>query len=862
MLNRLKPNFKLKLEAGFLLALILTFLVNLLNYKASEDFILSSNHIQSTFKVLMLKKDIENNLLKLESQSRVYAISGNAEFISEYELIKKKILNALEELAALGENKKANIFREKAGPLVTEKINFTDEIIELTKADKSEEALALIASGKGIAIMEKIQQGAGRIAEEEYQILTEQSLHNEERGIFVNFANIMFFIFTLLLVIFGGFFIMNEHNKSAILNREMSFRQKQLFTFLDKVPMGILVLDKKLKVVFVNSITESLLGHRIKPGISLSKLIKALKVTNDQNNPAVLFEVRAVNALKGIPQHFDDIKMTLNKKEIFLEIFANPIFDDSGNVEFAICVYKDVSQSKETERALKSAKELSDSLLEAKENFIANISHEIRTPMNSILGFADLLEKSKLSGEQLDYTRTIKNSGEILLAIINDVLDYSKMESGLMHFESKPFSIGAVLDNLYSLLCNSAKEKGIDLFIDSDDKLPDFVSGDSTRLMQILINLTGNAIKFTDKGFVKITSKLVNHFGNSVTAEFKVIDSGIGIPESKTEDIFNRFNQVYNDTDRKYGGTGLGLSIVKNLVELQGGTIIVESVESVGSVFCFTLTFKAFEQTEIQFPSDQKVVHSFVSSGKKVLLTEDNQMNRKLALAMLKPFDLNIETAVNGIEAVEAVKRNDYDLILMDIQMPEMDGYTATQIIRNELKSTIPIVAMTAHALPGEKERCLDYGMNDYVSKPIKEQDLFEKLERYLSAEKKSSNALAGNITLKTSSIDLSFLEEMSFSKPEFIKDILSTFINESANNRIKLRESFNSKDFPSLKLSAHTLKSNVAYLGLKNLAEKLKEIETNASNNKLIDDLNFKEVEAHLEQAVSEAKEKLNHMG
>ena len=419
--------------------------------------------------------------------------------------------------------------------------------------------------------------------------------------------------------------------------------------------------------------------------------------------------------------------------------------DDSGSVLGVVVVARDITEQKLFEHELikaKSKAEKATKIAEAsnklKESFLANMSHEIRTPMNAIIGFSDILYKRKLGVQEKEFITIIKSAGENLLTIINDILDISKIEAGMMTFEKNNFSIKETFKSLNIMLLGRAKEKNLELVFSCDKDVPDTLLGDQTRLTQIIINLVGNAIKFTNEGSVKVHGKVSKMNKENTLIEFSITDTGIGIHKDKLVTIFERFQQAESHTTRKYGGTGLGLSIAKQLIELQGGTLSVKSELNVGSVFTFYIPYIKSTQTQKPVEFIEKKYNMEEMSKLKILLVEDNQLNIMLVSSLFAENNLKLQTAANGKVCIEMLKpkngltksklAKNFDIILMDMQMPVMNGYEAVNIIRNELKNTIPIIAMTAHAMAGEREKCLDLGMNDYISKPINATQLFEKI--------------------------------------------------------------------------------------------------------------------------------------
>jgi len=402
----------------------------------------------------------------------------------------------------------------------------------------------------------------------------------------------------------------------------------------------------------------------------------------------------------------------------------------------------DITQRKKSERELIEAREKALEAAKVKSEFLANMSHEIRTPLNAVIGLTDILQEGALSSEQSKYVHLIQESGNHLLNVINDILDFSKIEAGRMVLEKIDFNLKHLLENTSELLKHKVQEKGLQFQLTIDPQVPREVMGDPGRLGQVLINLIANAIKFTDFGKISVSVKLLKDDPNGPVLIFSVQDSGIGMSEEASKKLFNPFVQGDGSTNRRYGGTGLGLSICKRIVELMGGEIQVSSKEEEGSEFWFTATFEAASKsnviTEVKETTSTAALASLNSANKhkRILVAEDNSTNQLLTLAQLKSLGYTAQAVANGIEAVEAFQKNTFDLILMDCQMPDMDGFEATQKIRSMEKTMgghIPIVALTANALKEDERRCLDAGMDAYLSKPTKKERLGRMISQLLS---------------------------------------------------------------------------------------------------------------------------------
>ncbi|BAU54186.1 response regulator [Mucilaginibacter gotjawali] len=397
----------------------------------------------------------------------------------------------------------------------------------------------------------------------------------------------------------------------------------------------------------------------------------------------------------------------------------------------------DIRELKDTEESLIKEKEKAESSEKTKQLFLAKMSHEIRTPMNAILGFAKLLEETLLDKEQQEYIRIIIRSGDDLLVILDDILDFSRMEAGKITFEIVPIKPREIIYTTILMMEAKSKQKGIFIKYSIDDKIPEIILGDSVRLSQILLNLVSNAIKFTQKGQITISAICLQETEEKVLIDFGIKDTGIGIPIEKQDKIFESFEQATNDTARKFGGSGLGLSIVKQLITLQNGELFVSSKPGFGSDFHFRLSFLKYIHQAGTTGGEKPESIIPRGDGIRVLVAEDNLINQMLVIKVLKNQGFSTELAENGLIAIAKHEGNDFDIILMDLQMPEMDGYEATQKIRSlsGYKKDIPIIAMSAHTFKGEYERCIEIGMNDFISKPFDTKELYQKIFRLLKSK-------------------------------------------------------------------------------------------------------------------------------
>ena len=450
-------------------------------------------------------------------------------------------------------------------------------------------------------------------------------------------------------------------------------------------------------------------------------------------------------------------------------------------------------------------------LARLREQFMANMSHEIRTPLNAIVGFGHLLSRSGLESRERELVSNIQIASENLLNIVNDILDFSKIQAGMMTLESLPFEPVGLFRSILQMFMEKARQKTLTLELQVANDLPDHLLGDPTRLTQIMVNLIGNALKFTQRGgiVVQVGAEKQESKDGKVMLRIDVRDSGIGIPSNQLERIFERFTQSDEQTTRIYGGTGLGLSIVKGLVEAMQGTVQVQSEQGKGSVFTVLIPLEqAPEATALSAQADLHPRQSVKPSlaGVHVLVAEDNLMNRRVVELLFEEWACDYMMAANGREAVALLAQSPafFDLVLMDLQMPEMDGYEATQLIRKKLGLTVPIIAMTAHALAGEREKCIQLGMDDYIAKPIREQELYELIERHVRKE-----IVAADVQM-----DRDYFRKTTLDNTEYQSELAGIFLDQTPKDIQSIATALSAADLNAAARAAHNMKSTVGYMG------------------------------------------------
>ncbi len=616
-----------------------------------------------------------------------------------------------------------------------------------------------------------------------------------------------------LLHLFGQMLINIQNRKQW--EKQLRLQEEKYRNIIANMNLGLLEVDNNDTILFANQTFCEMSGYTLNE--IKEQNASELFVPEEKR---FLIQEKNKKRESGVADCYEIQIRDKNGRPHWWFISGAPNFNDRGQQVGSIGIHLDITEQKHLEKELAKAKSVAEEAAKSKEIFLANMSHEIRTPLNVIIGMIRELGKQNLGADQRFYVAQSDSAAKHLLTILNHILDMAKIESGELTLEKSDFSISAVATNAHSILHSQAREKNIDFRIFVDKSLHPAFIGDAGRIKQVLINILGNAIKFTEEGSVDFRVELVDDNPQEQLIRLSVADTGIGMSEAFLETLFNKFAQEQSDANRKYEGTGLGMAIAREMVHLMGSDITIESKKEIGTTVTFELLLPKGDITKLRFTAGKIEKDAF--AGKHILIVEDNDMNRFIAIQSLHYFGCIVEEAVNGLEAIDNAKKHAYDLILMDIQMPLMDGIEATLHIRNTLKLETPIIALTANAFRHDIERYLKAGMDTFVTKPFSEEELYTKLNPFLNRNNNKDSENGSDLPL----YDLSGLKELSHGDNSFVDKMLQLFVKMSGNVIIELDDALKRDDYQQINKTAHRMKPSIDNMGIESLKGKIRELE------------------------------------
>lgn len=737
--------------------------------------------------VLLKIKEINDDVTNAENGVRIYALTQNPKYLESYQNLVHTINHKIDTLLILTKDKKYNT-------------SGIDSISVLMK-----KKLDLYESLLGVNYAKFLQNAIGNIASQfpgDDSTLVDSLSKSGKKGIFKK--------------IFGP--SKKELRQKIDSVSTENERNKEKFTNLQRAILGVGNIEK-LKLSSQADKEIAMLSKDKQITWKIQTLIR--KVETDES----------YNML----QKAEEAKQMAEKTGTMIQalIFGGSLF---LLLLVALILY-DITKSNLYRKQLAEAKLVAENLGKNKEEFLAKMSHEIRTPLNSVIGYTERLFSTQLDTKQIGYANAINNSSEHLLSIVNDILDFTKIESGNIGFEKINFSPEKILNEVHDALKLKAQEKKLSLIFHTNETSDLILNGDPLRLKQVLFNLIDNAIKFTDNGKVAVSclaSLPVSRNGLETTdLSFIVKDNGIGIPEEKIKTIFTQFSQADTSISRKFGGSGLGLSISKKIIELQGGTISVESKLAEGSTFTVHIPYEVVSpslQKENAFINKKSVFSDplKVLKGVKILLAEDVEINRTLQIEMMKDFEIDVEEASNGNEVLTKIRNKKFDLLLMDIQMPGMGGIETIKEIRNNIKSSLPAIAITANVMKKDLDRYMEAGFNDYLTKPFKQADLATKLVQVLTKSNAAflESMKEDHLPLTDELYNLDELKQLSASDPKFPIKMLELFISNFDDTLQLIKTACEHTDFNTAGSCAHKLLPSCRQLSANSLVIKLQSLE------------------------------------
>lgn len=814
------------ISSGMLMILVALFFA----YESLEDLSMQNLWVSNTISVVNQSSKFELAAKGVQANVRGYLVTENEEELSDIRDSKQQLVSISDTLFNLLENDQEQKRRVTEMLAITSDIMaFTQAVVDSFRVHGREAASAMIRSGRGIFLYQKLADKINEIdayANIELEARRKLAHDTQRRAVFyIVFTGVTGFAITLLSL----YFLMRDRRKQRALKREIYRRERLLKQYLEAIPDGIIVVDPRMDVSFINAAGRAMLGLTEESEI---QNLQALMSTVPLMRPGESAEQYTTDNLP-VRQGLEGQKSTGNRIDILrddqlikVETSVEPIHELDGQIVGAISVFRDVTEREAFALNLKNARDLAEQSVKTRDVFLSNVSHEIRTPLNAILGFTNFLYQEEGSDITREYVGYIQLASRNLLELINDLLDISKIDANQIVLEKVPTSISELIESVGILVRQKATEKGISYRQELSGDLPSVIVTDKLRLTQILLNLCGNAIKFTDKGFVRLQVQALGHVeAGKQRIQFVIEDTGIGIAPDRQEQIFDRFVQAAESTTSRFGGTGLGLSISRALVKLLGGTLHLKSTPGQGTCFTLDFDFIVEENTVVTEAVELNGSTPEYLASLSILAAEDNVLNQKLLQAIFGRVGTRLTLVDNGQEALDALERETFDLIIMDVQMPVMDGYTAIRKIRNTLHLTTPIITMTAHAMVGEKEEGVRIGANSYISKPFKEKELFSEIIRV--TQKLSSPRVERTATpLPAGVVDTAYLEEITGGDKELRNELVELFAEDKEVQYRVIQEALSRGEYDSVRKAVHALRSTLISVALLSSANRFKEIE------------------------------------
>ena len=816
-------------------------------YRSLKNLSLQNLSVTNTINVFNQTSRFELIAKSVQSSVRGYLITEDKMVLSDINAAKRQLVSISDTLYFLLKDDQPQKTRVTQMLAITaEIVQFSQAVIDSFEVQGRQSASYMIKSGTGIRLFEALSAKNNEIAlYAQIELDSRQQLSNRMLNrtiLYIALTGVTGFGITLLTL----YFLFQDGKRQRILKQEIYRKERLLNQYLEAMPDGIIVVDPALRVTFINASGRQMLGLAQNQEVrTLESLMDRIDLYKHAGSSHLYTpeDLPVSQGLRGKKTSGNRIDIKRANQWLNIETSVEPIYEIDGEIVGALSVFRDVTQREAYAANLEKARDIAERSVKIRDVFLSNVSHEIRTPLNAILGFTYWLRKEVREGRVAEYVGYIQTASHNLLGLINDLLDISKIEANQIVLDEGPTEIAGLVDSVGIMIKQKALEKNIQYQQKLADDLPAAILTDKLRLSQILLNLCGNAVKFTERGYVRVEVKALGPIEQGMQRiQFVIADTGIGIPEDQQAQIFDRFHQASKHTSSRFGGTGLGLSIAKALVELLGGQMRMESAEGRGTTFTLEFSFAVVAAPASQDIGDMPTSTLDHMASLSVLAAEDNVLNQKLLKAIFNRAGTSCTVVDNGLEAVEKLKEELFDVIIMDVQMPVMDGYTAIREIRNTLGLSIPIITMTAHAMVDEKEEGMRIGANSYLSKPFKEEDLFRTIINL--TQKMAAPVLAGGEAaavrppVGAAVVDFAYLREITANDKALRGELIELFVDDVPRQYEAMHDALRTEDYDRLRQMVHSLRSTLMSVAMLGSAAKFKEIEKALSSGVVPDEL------------------------